>query len=133
MEANITVCQTEAVLIEYPGFVNNAEAALDSLGGLQAVSIAASSEAHRDAELALVSRPGDPLAHPIVGDRQPTKGLILHITRSAAAASNGAKPGLDVNVTARVGSTFQFNSLADFQYISSSSGPSSAQVGGADS
>ena len=82
MDANLLVPDKEAVLVEYPAFVNNVSSAVQSLGGQSLISAAVTVEAQKETELALHARLGDPLSHPIVGDRQPAKGLLLRVTRS---------------------------------------------------
>ena len=77
---DVAVPAAEAVLIEYPGFVQSQEAALATLGGPDAVAAVLGSDS-RQAELSLRFRPGDALAHPITGARSPTQGLLLRVTR----------------------------------------------------
>jgi Tau95 Triple barrel domain len=58
--------QQEALAIEYPGYVANVPAVLRTLGGIEALCAAQES---RSNFLRLHLRPGDPLAHPLLGDR----------------------------------------------------------------
>lgn len=69
-------------MLEFPGFVKNAQPALDSFGGEDAVSelLAGTRQA-----LQLRLRPGDPLAHPILGLKQQTQGLLLRLSSKAGA------------------------------------------------
>ena len=69
-------------MVEYPGFVRDSGAALDALGGADAVAAAAGGQAHY---LRLKLRPGDPMAHPLLGDRRPARGLLLRISRVPGA------------------------------------------------
>lgn len=125
MDAQVIVPALDAVVAEFPAFVRNTDAAVARLGGLKAISEAAETDAQKAAELSLAARPNDPLAHPIVGDRVPAKGLILRVSKRTAvtantpqaSASNDAET-LDISAVARVGAAFQFTSLADFQYTS---------------
>ncbi|KAK9800849.1 hypothetical protein WJX73_009274 [Symbiochloris irregularis] len=132
MDAQVIVPALDAVVVEYPAFVREPDKAIARLGGLKAISAAAETDAQKAAELSLTARPHDLLAHPIVGDRVPAKGLILRIRRQAAPATNDASaasagapgPGgnnLEVSAVARVDAAFQFTSLADFQYTSTPS------------
>ena len=70
--------EQEALLVELPGVVRNTDAALDSFGGQDAISelLGGGKEA-----LQLKLRPGDPLAHPIMGLKQPAKGLLLKLSQ----------------------------------------------------
>ena len=122
MNVSVIVPSTEGVLVEFPGFVRDSEAAIQKLGGLTAISTAAETEAQKEAELAFNARAGDALAHPIVGDRQPTRGLILRVvTKSDSSLGVTCNNSFEVTAAARISSTFQFNSLADFQYTTSAS------------
>ena len=78
----------EAVCVEYPAIVRNAEAALQTLGGAAAV---ARSESARNEQrfLSLRWRQEDPLAHPLYGDRHATAGLVLRVARKTR---KGGKP-----------------------------------------
>ena len=82
----LTVPSDEAVLIEYPGFVENPEAALATLGGPGTVAAVLGSDS-RASELPLRFRPGDALAHPIAGLRMPASGLLLRVTRCGIGAA----------------------------------------------
>lgn len=79
-ESNQQIPNQEALLLEFPGFVKNAQPALHSFGGQDAVSelLAGTRQA-----LQLKLRPGDPLAHPILGLKQQTQGLLLRLTTKA--------------------------------------------------
>ena len=108
--------------MEYPGFVQNPDAAIATLGGPGAVTSALFGVDAKQSELALRFRPADPLAHPIIADRTPTNGLLLKITRRPGETQCSAE------VTARVTSTYQFQGPADMQYVSADTGVSPPQV-----
>lgn len=72
----------DALLVEYPGFVSNQDAAIQTLGGLGAISAVAEGAS---SVLSLHLRPGDPLSHPLLGYKQKTNGLLLRISRKAGA------------------------------------------------
>ena len=84
MECGQQIPDQDTLLLEFPGFVKNSEAALDSFGGANAVSELLSGD--RNA-LQLRLRPGDPLAHPLFGLKQQTKGLLLKVSRKAGVIS----------------------------------------------
>ena len=133
MNVALTVPSSEAVLVEYPGFVRDSDAAVKSLGGTTAISAAAETAGQRETELALSWRGGDPLAHPIVGDRQSAKGLIIRVAKRRKHQEASQNSQLDVTIEARITSSFQFNSLADFQYASCDTQISARPVGSSSS
>lgn len=118
----VRVPHEEAVLVEYPGFVQKPDAAIATLGGPGAVTSALFGVDAKQSELALRFRPADPLAHPIIADRTPTNGLLLKITRRPGETQCSAE------ITARVTSTYQFQGPADMQYVSADTGVSPPQV-----
>ena len=69
-------------MVELPGYVRDSAAALDALGGTDAVAAAAGGHAPY---LRLRLRGGDPMAHPLLGDRRPARGLLLRISRAPGA------------------------------------------------
>ena len=81
-ESNQQIPSQEALLLEFPCFVKTAQVALDSFGGQDAVSemLAGTRQA-----LQLKLRPGDPLAHPILGLKQQTQGLLLRLSTKTGA------------------------------------------------
>lgn len=104
---------TSFIAVEYPGIVRNAQKALVTLGGEEAVASAGT-------YLKLALRPGEPLAHPIFGDRQNCKALLLRISRKRGAEGSGngeAPAGTSAQIVGRIGSAFTFTGLADFQYL----------------
>ena len=110
----------EAFLVEFPGYVRNPDAIVQTLGGLEALTAAS---AAGDSVLQLKFRPTDPLAHPLYGERQATKGLLLKLSRTSNGSSQS---GVTAEVVASVRSKFTFSGMADYQYqsvASSSSAP----------
>ncbi|BDA50476.1 General transcription factor 3C polypeptide 5 at N-terminal half [Coccomyxa sp. Obi] len=119
-----SVPDREALLVEYPGFVNNPDAAIQTLGGLEAISATAEGTSP---VLSLHLRPGDPLSHPLLGYKQKTRGLLLRISRKAGAATE-AEEDLQAEVVAHVKSLVQFPGMADFQYVSCDTRPLQEQA-----
>ncbi|CAL8464879.1 g4414 [Coccomyxa elongata] len=119
-----SVPDREAFLVEYPGFVNNPEAAIQTLGNLEAISATAEGASP---VLFLHLRPGDPLSHPLLGYKQNTRGLLLRISRKAGAASE-AEEDLQAEVVAHVKSLVRFPGMADFQYVSCDTRPLQEQA-----
>lgn len=81
----------KALLVEYPGFVRNPDAAIQTLGGLDAISAIADGSSQM---LSLYFRPGDPLSHPLLGYKQHTQGLLLRITRKTGQAGKADLTGI---------------------------------------
>ena len=80
----------KALLVEYPGFVRNSDAAIQTLGGLDAISAITVGSSQM---LSLYFRPGDPLSHPLLGYKQHTQGLLLRITRKTGQAGKADLTG----------------------------------------
>ena len=119
MSVTQPVPDREAFLVEYPGYVKNPEALVQTLGGLDRLTAALDSD---NSLLQLNFRPTDPLAHPVYGERQPTKGLLLKLSRNSA---DTGRHGVKAEVVASVHSKFTFTGMADYQYqsaVSTSSG-----------
>lgn len=127
MSVTQPVPSREAFLVEFPGYVRNYQAAVNTLGGVDALTKAASSD---DSVLQLRFRPDDPYAHPLYGERQAAKGLLLKIARKVADPSQGS---VTAEVLACVNSKFTFSGMADYQYLpvdSSKSGKASSTTMG---
>ena len=129
------------IAIEFPGYVRNVDRATRMLGGLDGITAAVNTIG--DKGLMRVSfRPDDPTCHPLIGDQQPVRGLLLRISRKKApvsageeggsgavhaAASGGAGVGHAepaaaaraprVEIVGAVTTTFRFPGLADYQYL----------------
>lgn len=109
----------EVFLVEYPGYVRNPDAVVQTLGGSDSLTAASTGD---KSFLQLNFRPHDPLAHPVYGERQPAQGLLLRLSRNAADTDRRA---VKAEVVATVHSKFTFTGIADYQYrsaVSSSSG-----------
>ncbi len=101
----------EALLVEFPGYVRSQSAVVSTLGGLDAVTKAASGD---NSVLQLRFRPEDPYTHPLYGERQAAKGLLLKIARKSADSS---QEGVKAEVLACVHTKFTFSGMADYQYL----------------
>ena len=124
MSVTQPVPDREAFLVEYPGYIQNPDAVLQTLGGVDGLTAASQRD---NSLLQLKFRPDDPLAHPVYGERQPTKGLLVKLSRNAA---NTSQHGVEAEVVAFVQSKFTFTGMADYQYQSSAS--SSSGLGAVD-
>mmetsp|Transcript_21559 Transcript_21559/g.56203 ORF Transcript_21559/g.56203 Transcript_21559/m.56203 type:complete len:483 (-) Transcript_21559:454-1902(-) len=111
--------QSMFTAVEFPGYVRNTQKALSMIGGTPAVAALG-----ENGFLRLSFRPEDPLAHPIFGDKQHSRAVLLRVSRprvrpgaspEEAAAATDAAP--TVKVVGTVGSVVRFNGLADFQYL----------------
>ena len=103
-----------AFLVEYPGYVRNVQAAVDTLGGIGAVTTTANSDS---SVLQLRFRPDDPYSHPLYAERQSAKGLLLKIARKVADPSEAS---VKAEVLACVHSKFTFSGMADYCVTASS-------------
>jgi general transcription factor 3C polypeptide 5 (transcription factor C subunit 1) len=117
---SFAVPQQECIAIEYPGFVRNVDKALRTLGGVEAISAAATQPG--GAFLKLHFRPEEPTSHAIYGERTTAQRLLLRISRPRGTAgedgsSSGATAPVTARVVARVPTSIRFNGLADYQYI----------------
>ncbi|EFJ50145.1 hypothetical protein VOLCADRAFT_47784, partial [Volvox carteri f. nagariensis] len=69
--------KAEAIAIEYPGFVQDTNKALRTLGGLDSIAIAVGTKHY----LKLKLRPEDRTSHPLYGERHEQTRLLLRISR----------------------------------------------------
>eukprot|EP01043_Picozoa_sp_COSAG02_P035184 COSAG02_NODE_2504_length_8663_cov_3.628211_4_plen_637_part_00 len=111
-----------AVSVEYPGFVRDTEACLNTLG-------CEGGELHRTLDtqaqsLQLRMRPGDPMSRPIYGDSVASNHLLLRVRRPKQNHSRHQPAGLpepepkyDARVVGVVTKTYRFDAMADFQYL----------------
>lgn len=118
MSVTQPVPDRQAFLVEYPGYVQNPGVVMQTLGGVESLTAASLGD---DGLLQLKFRPDDSLAHPIYGERQPTKGLLVKLSRNPADTS---QHGVKAEVVASVHSKFTFTGLADYQYQSAASSSS---------
>lgn len=104
-----------AVVIHYPGYVQNEEAAIRNMGGIDGVS--ASHLAHDRDPLQVKCRPTDGLSHPLFAERVRGRALLLKVSPQTSS-SDGSSQGVKAEVVARVNVSYRFTGIADFQYIS---------------
>ena len=77
----------EALLVELPCYVEDPARAIARLGGSEAVGALTAGQA---SFLNFHFRPTDRLAHPLVAERRPARGLLLRISRKAATGAGAA-------------------------------------------
>ncbi|KAJ2422290.1 tau 95 subunit of transcription factor TFIIIC, partial [Coemansia sp. RSA 2531] len=70
-----------AFSIEYPGFVNNVDKAILTLGGSERVSRHATSGIDERGPVQLRYRYNDPISHPINGQKFETENLLIKVTK----------------------------------------------------
>ena len=122
MSVTQPVPSRQAFLVEFPGYVSNPDAVVRTLGGIDALTTAANSD---HSVLQLRFRPDDPYAHPLYGERQAARGLVLKLARKVA---DPGQEGVKAEILACVHSKFTFSGMADYQYLpvdSSKSGTAS--------
>ncbi|KAK9838763.1 hypothetical protein WJX74_002871 [Apatococcus lobatus] len=111
-----TIPEAQALCVEYPGYIQNFEAALETLGGFQ--KIAQSFQLPKPGPLSLHFRPDDPLSHPLDGVRRELSGCLLRFSRKLGAGAQDAAPKAEI--VARTTTSYSFTGIADYQYASSS-------------
>ncbi|XP_036385454.1 general transcription factor 3C polypeptide 5 [Megalops cyprinoides] len=105
--------ECKLVCVEYPGFVNNVDKMLETVGGEKGVSKTYADPARR---LELNYRPRDPYSHPLCGNRFPSTSLLLRVRRRRRRGS-GADARVDMEVVGHIGTTYKFQGMGDFQYL----------------
>ncbi|DBA84225.1 TPA: hypothetical protein ACH3X2_006290, partial [Trebouxia sp. C0005] len=111
MSVTQPVPSREAFLVEFPGYIRNPQAVVQTLGGVDALTRAANSD---DSVLQLRFRPDDPYSHPLYGERQAAAGLLLKIARKVA---DPTQHDVKAKVLACVHTKFTFSGMADYQYL----------------
>ncbi|XP_020972409.1 general transcription factor 3C polypeptide 5-like isoform X3 [Arachis ipaensis] len=79
---------TRGFLVHYPGYPSSVSRALDTLGGIQGILKARSSESNK---LELHFRPEDPYSHPTFGELQPSNNFLLKISKRKPHDTHDAK------------------------------------------
>ncbi|KAL4424601.1 hypothetical protein ABPG77_009185 [Micractinium sp. CCAP 211/92] len=118
---------TAHILIEYPGYVGDEQRVLETLGG--AAGLASQLQENPKA-LPLKFRPRDKHCHATYGAREPTRRLLLKLTRPAGGESGAARQGASgssdawtAEVVATLPHSYRFSLPADFQYVGVDSRP----------
>ncbi|XP_054800226.1 uncharacterized protein LOC129304555 isoform X2 [Prosopis cineraria] len=75
-------------LVHYPGYPSSMSRAVDTLGGIQGILKARSSQSEK---LELHFRPEDPYSHPAFGELRPCKNFLLKISREKAHVCHDSK------------------------------------------
>ncbi|KAJ3415690.1 tau 95 subunit of transcription factor TFIIIC [Chytridiales sp. JEL 0842] len=107
--------------IEYPGNVQDAERAIETMGGQKEIERAFAEELR---SIELRYRPEDPFSHPITGEVVETADLLLKVTRKRRKRPTGSNGTyceddymMKTEVVGMVSKTCRFRALADFQYL----------------
>ncbi|KAJ2743564.1 tau 95 subunit of transcription factor TFIIIC [Coemansia sp. BCRC 34301] len=111
--------------IEYPGYVNNADKAILTLGGPERVLRHATGDVDEEGPVELRFRYNDPASHSIRGDKVATQNLLIKVTkrtrRLKSATGEAVGPVEEVSesaeVVAVIDKTARFRKLADFQVV----------------
>ncbi|RDX74396.1 General transcription factor 3C polypeptide 5 [Mucuna pruriens] len=124
-------------LVHYPAYPSSISRAVDTLGGIQGILKARSSQSNK---LELRFRPEDPYSHPAFGELRPSNNLLLKISKTKpprvpnaeASSSSGVKIGEQENqpesehdqggsvcadIVARVPEAYFFDGMADYQHV----------------
>ncbi|PRW32690.1 General transcription factor 3C polypeptide 5 [Chlorella sorokiniana] len=117
--------------VEYPGYVGDEQRVLETLGGTAGI---ARQLQENPRQLALRLRPGDHNFHATYGMREPSRRLLLKLTRPApddnsgagagsSSSSGGSSGGWTAEVVATLPHTYRFSTPADYQYVAHDSRP----------
>ena len=111
--------QQDFWVVEYPGYVNNTDKALETLGGLAEVE--ARFLENRPMECRF--RPAVPTCKPIPGEIRSTNNFIVHISQPARSgndmdtdAAQDANGGMEYHVLGPVTKAARFREMPDFQF-----------------
>eukprot|EP00878_Enallax_costatus_P021931 GHUV01023244.1.p1 GENE.GHUV01023244.1~~GHUV01023244.1.p1 ORF type:complete len:185 (+),score=16.49 GHUV01023244.1:261-815(+) len=104
------VPRTSAIAIHYPGYIQNLDKALDSLGGEENLHKALQEAA---GFLKLRLRPEDQHSHPLFGERQQETGYVLRISRPRSQPD--AEP--TIQIVSRVHAGYVCTGMADYQFL----------------
>ncbi|MED6171476.1 hypothetical protein PIB30_041062 [Stylosanthes scabra] len=80
--------QNQGFLVHYPGYPSTLSHAVDTLGGIQGILKARSSQSNK---LELRFRPEDLYSHPAFGELHPCKGFLLKISKRKLCSGHDAK------------------------------------------
>ncbi|KAK8472102.1 hypothetical protein PHAVU_002G113100 [Phaseolus vulgaris] len=130
--------EPQGFLVHYPAYPSSISRAVDTLGGIQGILKARSSQSNK---LEFRFRPEDPYSHPAFGELRPTNTLLLKISKrksrcvgdaEEASSSSGVKNGeqenqpeserkqeesLCADIVARVSDAYSFDGMADYQHV----------------
>ena len=121
MLQTLPVPSKTAIVVEFPGYISDLAAALETLGGSKAVTAAVHGQVPC---LQCTLRPKEPGARPAVSEKAAARGLLLRLSRK-----RGEEEGeLQMAVVARVAEAFRFSAPADLQVDSSDPPPPVVQV-----
>ncbi|KAJ6645869.1 General transcription factor 3C polypeptide 5 [Pseudolycoriella hygida] len=101
------------VRVEYPGIVKNVDNMLATLGGINTVSEVFSTPNRR---LPLRFSPNNIFCKPAYGDQQNTTGMLVKV-KIRKQKNNNKIISADASIVAMVDTSYEFNSLSDFQYL----------------
>lgn len=110
--------------VEYPGFVRNANKALDAMGGEQAVPVTYEGQLVR-----LALRSNEPYSHSLYADAKPCRCILIKVvkrkTQTPPIESDAnnmlvdtqQQPQIRAEVVGTVQTMLQFSGMADYQYL----------------
>ncbi|KAF7801350.1 general transcription factor 3C polypeptide 5-like isoform X1 [Senna tora] len=118
----------QGFLVHYPGYPSSISRAIDTLGGIQGILKAHSSQSNK---LELRFRPEDPYSHPAFGELRPCNNLLLKISREKPRVGHDAKASdsmpetrmenkesnLVADIVAHVPEAYCFDGMVDYQHV----------------
>ncbi|KAG5900700.1 hypothetical protein JTB14_038218 [Gonioctena quinquepunctata] len=96
----------ELIRVEYPGKVKNVSRAIETLGGMYGIELAAAEARNR---LELFFHPENKYNKPCTADRDPNPGLLIRVKEC-----NGK---IDYEIVGVTALNFKFNKMCEFQYL----------------
>ncbi|KAF9057282.1 RNA polymerase III transcription factor IIIC subunit-domain-containing protein [Panaeolus papilionaceus] len=109
--------------IEYPGYVKHASVpiAVNALGGQSKIDQAFKRVAGKTQPMLELSlRPGNPFAHPIMGEVSNSNNLVLKVVKRKRKKKNPDDPDVGeytASIAGVMAKTVRFRAMADFQYL----------------
>ncbi|KAJ8260686.1 hypothetical protein COCON_G00164090 [Conger conger] len=101
------------VCVEYPGYVNNVDKMLETLGGEKTVSKTYADPTRR---VELNYRPRDPYCHPLCANRFPSTSVLLRV-RKRSRKGSGTEAQVHMEMVGVIGTCYKFQGMGDFQYL----------------
>jgi general transcription factor 3C polypeptide 5 (transcription factor C subunit 1) len=108
------------VCVRFPGWVENADKAVDCLGGIDKISETVIPPENRRPRMELKFRPSDVYCKPTFGERTDLNGLLVKVKRKKNKTSENSEKieqPWKVEVIGYVETVYKFEAMCDFQYL----------------
>ncbi|XVE64452.1 hypothetical protein DITRI_Ditri07aG0101700 [Diplodiscus trichospermus] len=101
-----TLPNDESFAVHYPGYPKTTARAIQTLGGIEGILKARSSQSNK---LELRFRPEDPFSHPAFGELRPCNNLLLKISKKKCSSNQNAEASGELQECSASGSFFSEN------------------------